>query len=432
LLLFLYVSLLCTSKSASSEQVSSHFRLNTKSLNEFTTLNGYFCFKIQNLKHPISISGFASVSALGCTPENVWQSYQENSPLFESIKIKEKSVWVSKLGTESEQKLQLLQSENPFYKKLDRSVIMAIYAARQSVKGYKGDKCKLGINIGSSRGATNLFEGFYKEFLETGGTHPLSSPTTTLGNLTSWIAQDLGTNGINISHSITCSSALHAVLNGITWLEANRADAFLVGGSEAPLTSFTIAQMQALKLYSKMEGEFACESMKQDKEHNTMVLGEGASTAILQKGITSNSQAVILGVGWGSEVISHPASISAKADCFQASMQMALTEAQLQTVDAIVLHAPGTVLGDSAELSAIEKIFNDRLPFLTGNKWMIGHTLGASGSFSLEMAMLMLKNNKLIKPAFYENSSKPEQLNTVMINAVGFGGNAVSIIIGKP
>jgi 3-oxoacyl-(acyl-carrier-protein) synthase len=38
-----------------------------------------------------------------------------------------------------------------------------------------------------------------------------------LGNISSWVAHDLQSSGPEISHSITCSTALHAVLNGVAW-----------------------------------------------------------------------------------------------------------------------------------------------------------------------------------------------------------------------
>ena len=130
--------------------------------------------------------------------------------------------------------------------------MLSILVARQAIKNAEwkaGDD--FGINLGSSRGATQLFEKHHQEFIETGKTATLTSPTTTLGNISSWVAHDLKNNGPEISHSITCSTALHAILNAVAWLQSGMATKFLVGGSEAPLTAFTIAQMHALKIYAK-------------------------------------------------------------------------------------------------------------------------------------------------------------------------------------
>ena len=115
---------------------------------------------------------------------------------------------------------------------------------------------------------------YHTDFLQTGKVSPFTSPTTTLGNISSWVSQELGTKGLQIDQSVTCSTAMHALLNGIAWLQADMAQGFLVGGSEAALTPFTIAQMQAIKLYSKAAHDSPCESMGFQKTKNTMVLRE--------------------------------------------------------------------------------------------------------------------------------------------------------------
>ena len=164
-----------------------------------------------------------------------------------------------------------------------------------------------------------------------------------------------------------------------------------------------------------------------------MVLGEAASMAVLEKGISERTMAVIAGYGFASEKLTHNSSISENAECFQKSMARALENALIDTVDAIVLHAPGTVKGDVAEKNAIDLVFGKQLPLLTSNKWLMGHTFAASGMLSVEMAVLMLQKNKFIENPFYANARHlPQELKTIMVNAVGFGGNAVSIILEKP
>jgi len=380
------------------------------------------------VKSPISIIDISSVSALGLAKEEIEFSYNNENCFFSKTKVENASVWVSKVGNTVEEKLRILKAEG--YDKLDRTVLLALLASR-SFKD-KIDKTGVGVNIGSSRGATELFEKYHEEFLKTSSTPVLTSPTTTLGNISSWVAQDLALSGPRLSHSVTCSTALHAMLNGIAWLESNMASQFLVGGSEAPLTPFTIAQMRALKLYSNLDTELPCESLKFDKKKNTMVLGEAASVALLQKGIVENAKAIIAGFGYASETLQHNVSISAEASCFQDSMKMALQNANTSGVDAVVMHAPGTVKGDIAEYKAIEKVFGSNMPLLTTNKWKIGHTLGASGMMSIEFAMLMLQENKLYPHPFYKNKPTQKSINSVIVNAVGFGGNAVSILLTKP
>ncbi len=334
------------------------------------------------------------------------------------------------ISEELQKTVEALKTSDNKYKSLDNSVLYAILASREAVKNAGWTKNDVfGINIGSSRGATQLFEKHHQEFIQTGKTGTLASPTTTLGNISSWIAHDLKSSGPEISHSITCSTALHALLNGVAWLRAGMVDKFLVGGSEAPLTPFTIAQMQALKIYSKEENEYKCQAFDLHKTKNTMVLGEGAAMICLEIDQSKNALAYIEGIGYATDILEHGISISTEADCFQKSMKMALQNTNLSDIDVVVMHAPGTIKGDLSEYKAIQKVFNKSLPMLTTNKWKIGHTFGTSGMLSLELAILMMQHNQFIGVPFAEKQTERKSIRKVLVNAVGFGGNAVSVLL---
>ncbi len=382
---------------------------------------------------PISITAVSSISPLGTSPDDIWESYQNDAHCISEKIFRNESTFVAQIPIEARQEIETLRLSDPKYKSLDDTVLYAIHASRQAVKkaGWKSSE-NFGINIGSSRGATNLFEKYHKDFLKSNKTKTLSSPTTTLGNISSWVAHDLQTKGPEISHSITCSTALHAVLNGIAWINSGMCNKFLVGGSEAPLTAFTIAQMRALKIYAKNnDDEFPCRALDLSKKTNTMVLGEAASMVCLEVGEKENALAIIKGIGYATEILEHNISISTDAKCFQKSMQMALGNLNPEDVDAIVMHAPGTVKGDTSEFKAIEKIFCNKIPLLTTNKWKIGHTFGASGTLNIELAILMLEHQKFISVPFLETKTATKKIKNILINAVGFGGNAVSILLSK-
>jgi 3-oxoacyl-(acyl-carrier-protein) synthase len=386
------------------------------------------------LSQPISITAIASVSPLGINREAIWNHYQNTEHCFTTHDFDGKPALAASLDAASKKIITALRTYDSKYKSLDDSVLFAIAASREAVKraGWTEDDI-FGINLGSSRGATGLFEKHFKDYLETGKASTLSSPTTTSGNIASWVSHDLQNNGPDISHSITCSTALHAMLNGVAWLHSGMADKFLVGGSEAPLTPFTIAQMQAMKIYAKNDAvEFPCRASDLTKQQNTMVLGEGAAVCCLEIGMKDNALAYIEGMGYATEVLEHNVSISAEAECFQKSMRMALRNTNADEVDVIVMHAPGTKAGDHTEYKAIQKVFGDQLPLLTTNKWKVGHTFGASGMLGIEMALLMIEHDVFIGVPFTEVQQQQRPIRKILINAVGFGGNAVSILICKP
>ncbi len=372
----------------------------------------------------VSITAIESLSPLGNSQREIWQSYLNDDHCLAFAE----GDWWAPVSESSTREIAQLTEAGSRLKNLDPTVLFAIAASRRAVMA-AGWNTDFGINIGSSRGATTLFEKHHSQFLQTGRAATLASPVTTLGNISSWVAQDLKATGPEISHSITCSTSLHALLNGIAWVNSGMAERFLVGGSEAPLTPFTIAQMKALKIYARTESDFPCRAMDFGKKTSAMVLGEGASVCTLQPGTDENSLAVIAGVGFATEATDHATAISAQANCFQKSMAMACGNS---IPDLIVMHAPGTLAGDNAEHAAIQAVFGQNLPLLTTNKWKMGHTFGASGMFSIEFAILMMKHRYFIGIPYLDMPSRPAKIDSVLVNSVGFGGNAVSVLLERP
>ena len=387
------------------------------------------------MSQTISITALASISPLGNNQKTIWENYQSTNHCFTEHFLDHKKTFVAKLDEDSKEIIAALKLSDIKYKFLDKTVLYAMAASRKAIQnaGWSPNDI-FGINIGSSRGATDLFEKHYQEYLETGKAQTLASPTTTLGNISSWVAHDLQSSGPEISHSITCSTALHALLNGVAWLRAGMVVKFLVGGSEAPLTDFTIGQMRALKIYSiehtvePFDG-WPCRAFDLEKTQNSLTLGEGAAVCCLEIGRKENALAFIEGIGYATEILEHNISISAEAICFQKSMKMSLQNTNLSEVDVIVMHAPGTKTGDLTEYKAIQKVFGNDLPMLTTNKWKIGHTFGASGILSIEMAILMMQHQEFIGVPFAKVQKPRNQIRKVLVNAVGFGGNAVSVLL---
>lgn len=388
----------------------------------------------------VAIYGLGSISALGSNPEQIHNSYLSGNQFLQKILYNGKPHWVGALNSTAQNELDSLIANNRHYRRLDRSVLMGIFSARQAMAraGWQADS-KLAIQFGSSRGATETLERSYQEFLTSGKVSAACSPTTTLGNLSSWVGQDLGAKGAQIENSVTCSTGMHAILNAVAWLKSGMASKFLVGASEAPLTAFTLEQMCALGLYADdINSAFPCRPLDFSSQVNTLVLGEGACALCLactdNMQLNSKPLAKIRGLGFAAESISSPTSISADGEAFYHSMQMAISQlASPREVDLILMHAPGTNLGDKAELCAVSEIFGADIPRLFSNKWALGHTFAASGLFSLEYALGVLEHGLSVNFPFPVSLSgnRAGSISTVLINSAGFGGNAVSILISR-
>lgn len=399
---------------------------------------------MSNREELIVLRGRGRVSALGTHD----QGYAVAIPGFTMRRPGPAAIPVAALSNEANDQLEALVREHAAYRQLDRTVLLAMLAARQASAqaGWTSHpEAALAVSIGSSRGATGRLEHHHHAFLTSGTTAVAASPLTTLGNVASWVAYDAGsTSGAALSHSSTCSSAFQALGNAVAWLRAGMAQRFLAGGAEAPLTAFTLAQMQALGIYSPLEAaQFPCRPGA--GKPSTFVLGEGAAVFALEQISRAALHAeraqqaafqpafCLESVGFGFEATSSKTGLSAQGRHFQTAMQMALRQAGCPpaTIDAIVLHSPGTLAGDAAERQAIRAVFGDNRPDITSNKWLLGHTLGASAALSLDYACHLLATQTWPAAPFATDltPAPTRPIRRVLVNAAGFGGNAACAIV---
>lgn len=333
------------------------------------------------------------------------------------------------------------------YARLDRTAHLAIAASRETVRLGSTVPVDVGlVSIGTSRGATTSLEESFEQFAHSCGRVPaLTSPVTTAGALSSWVAQDLLFSKsrepgcvLPLTTSMTCTSALHSLITAKAFVESSMVEAALFGGSESSLTPFTQAQVEALRIGAK-GGELSWPSRPcatDRPERCGLTLGEAAGTAWLvrvQQEYAQEADLALHGVGWGVEAISSPTGISDGGDCFEVAMRTALRDAGgVEGIDCVMLHAPGTVKGDTAEIRAVRRLLGD-VPLRT-SKHITGHTYGASGMVSLQLAQYLLHGGVWTPPPYpigggFECSGKVP--TRILINAAGFGGNAISLIVGR-
>lgn len=100
---------------------------------------------MQQQKHKIGIVGWGSISALGEDRASIWERYQQQEQYLSFSE--EKKVWEGSIPSESQKSLKRFQG-NKLYASLDRSVLMAMLAAKRAVKQSQwGVVDNIGINI---------------------------------------------------------------------------------------------------------------------------------------------------------------------------------------------------------------------------------------------------------------------------------------------
>jgi 3-oxoacyl-(acyl-carrier-protein) synthase len=371
----------------------------------------------------LAILNFGFTCAAGSSPEHFFQALKKTSAPYS---VKEGSAVFAIPERESNE-----TPENG----IDRAVHLAIRAAMPCIPTAEKEAGQtVLVNVGSSRGASSGWEREYSSFKERGNVSVKASPFTTPGNLSSHVASLLKKRSVTLDHSVTCGSGLQAIANAFAWIKSGLCDMAIAGGTEAPLTPFTMAQMKALKIVSSETGNFPTRPLSIEQHATGMLLGEGAAmfTLASAKHHEKDASYFITGIGMGHEFSNSPAGISSQGEALQKAMAGAMTMAGAKP-DLIMAHAPGTKNGDLAEHNALLKLFGDEIPHVYTNKHIIGHTLGASGVLSLITALILLEKQE-IPPMPYPcrgQENIPEKIRHVLINATGFGGNAISIMVSK-
>jgi 3-oxoacyl-(acyl-carrier-protein) synthase len=371
----------------------------------------------------LAILNFGFICAAGSTREDFFEALKKTTTPFS---LKEgTAVFAAPESGQDE------ISENG----MDRAVHLAMQAAGPCIQtAEKAIGQSVLVNVGSSRGATAGWEREYSSFKERGTVSVKASPFTTPGNLSSHVASLLKKRSITLDHSVTCGSGLQAIANAYAWITSGMCDMAIAGGTESPLTPFTIAQMKALKIVSTETDNFPTRPLSMEPRATGMLLGEGAALFTLAPAKHHNKDArfFITGIGMGHEFSSSPTGISGQGEALQQSMKKAMAMAGVKP-DLIMAHAPGTKNGDLAEHNALLNVFGNKMPRVYTNKHIIGHTLGASGVLSLITAIILLDKQE-IPPMPYRSRGQentPEGIRHVLINATGFGGNGISVMVSK-
>lgn len=258
-----------------------------------------------------------------------------------------------------------------------------------------------------------------------------------LGGLAEFSAAYLGVTGIAYSLSTACSSSAHVFNSAQRLLSLNLCDAVIIGGVDS-LCQLTLQGFSALASTS----QHRCAPFS--KTRDGINIGEAAAVFILSR---EESEIQLKGIGCCSDA-HHISAPDPSGKGAITSMNNALNNAGLahNAIDYLNLHGTGTQLNDMMESHAVYSIFSDTVP-CSSTKAITGHTLGASGAMELAFCWLLLNANNSQLPPQKGAYQKDEELAPIqlvrqnqttlrpithcMSNAFAFGGNNISLIIGK-
>ena len=304
------------------------------------------------------------------------------------------------------------------------------------------ESSRIGLINGTSVGGIDYTEETYFDFLDGKSIEFKKFKNHPNGTVTNQIAENIGKFDFINTISTACSSSANSILQGARLIKNNTLDSVIVGGTDS-LSSFTINGFKSLMIYD----EEACKPF--DQNRNGINLGEGSGYLILESGKslkkTKNKPVAKLS-GWCNAADAyHQTASSPEGTGAISSMKGALKMANLKprNIDYINAHGTGTGNNDLTELTAIKSVFEESIPAFSSTKAYTGHTLAACGGIESSLCIMAL-NKGLLYPNLNFNTaiknlavepnlffSENCDINHILSNSFGFGGNNTSLIFSK-
>ena len=386
----------------------------------------------------IVITGAGIVSAIGNDTSSVLVSLKnETSGIGEMryLSSVHKELPVGEVKLSDNQLKDILGL--PHEQIISRTTLLGAVALKQAVRdaAITTDGKRIVIINGTTVGGMDVTENLF----------PLTSHLSPLiiqlshdcGSCTKDIAALCGISAEVCTVSTACSSALNAVILGAEMLKNDEADIVIAGGTEG-LSKFHLNGFNTLMILDHQR----CRPF--DETRNGINLGEGAAYVVLQRKEDCNGafKAYISGYSNACDAF-HQTATSEEGTGPVLAMSQALKMSSLNTsdIDYVNAHGTGTPNNDLTESVAIKKVFGNDLPDISSTKAYTGHTTSASGAIELVICLLAMEHNFIpsnlgcttpLQGGIVPSKGKTDcQVDNVMCNAFGFGGNDSSLIISK-
>jgi|SRR6476661_947650 len=329
---------------------------------------------------------------------------------------------------------------------LSRTILLSYHAAREahaSIPAQALAGARVGFISATSVGGMDKSESFFEDYL----TNPATADVRKVvnhdcGKSTDYVAKKLDIKDFTTTISTACSSSANAIMLGARMIKSGLLDIVVAGGAD-PLTRFTFNGFNTLMIVDPEQ----CRPLDESREG--LNLGEGAAYVVLMADhLAANSGAAPLcrlsGYSNTNDAY-HQTALSDEGEGPYLAMSRALAASGLRPSDIgyINMHGTGTKNNDSAEGTAIRRLFGAELPKLSSTKSFTGHTLAASGAIEAVLSAKALQLGCIFPNYTFSESvagldMQPERafhadasLQHVLSNSFGFGGNCSSLIFSR-
>jgi len=249
-----------------------------------------------------------------------------------------------------------------------------------------------------------------------------------------------------ISTCTACTSGSQAIGYAFEAIKQGKQKVMVAGGAEE-LSATQAAVFDILFATSVRNDEPEQTPRPFDKDRDGLVIGEGATTLILedleyaeQRGAPIVAELIGFATNCDAMHVTQPT-----AETMEVAMRLGLQDAELDptAVGYVSAHGTATDLGDVAESQATNAVFGGNMP-ISSMKSYFGHTLGACGAQEVWLTLEMMNREEFWPTLNLENLDSrcaeldyvvggPRGISTeyVVSNSFAFGGINTSLVFKR-
>jgi 3-oxoacyl-[acyl-carrier-protein] synthase II len=405
------------------------------------------------------VTGIGLVTSLGTGREAVWDAVTAGRSGAGPITLFDASEHVTKFACEAGDFDPVAFMDARSARRMDRFAQLAVAAGTMAVEDARlpieGENDRIGTIIASGVGGLQTFEDQVAVLLDRGPTRvsPLFIPMMIANMGAAQLSMTLGLRGPLSCPVTACASGNHALGDALEVIRRDHADVMLAGGTEAAVTSISIAAFNSMKALSTRNDDPQTASRPFDTGRDGFVMGEAGAVLVLEE--LGHAQArgadiwcELVGYGMSGDA-HHLTEPDPTGHAPAMAMRMAMSDGGIapEQVDYINVHGTSTPVGDPSEIRVIQTALGEEVAAtvkVSSTKSMHGHCLGATGGVEAAISAMAIRAG-VIPPTINLNDLDPTcagvdhvanvpreaRVGVVLSNGFGFGGHNATIAMAR-
>lgn len=406
----------------------------------------------------VVVTGLGAVSPIGCGAERFWEGIRSERCGIGRITQFDASRLACQIAAEVGDFNPKDHFDVRSIQRIARFSQMAVAATREALKNAslpdRLDDENAAVIIGNCIGGIETETEAERKLFEKGPSRipAMTVPKMIINEAAGNISMDAGIHGPAHTIMTACASGTDALGHALDYIRFGKADIVITGGTEAPMTEFTLGGFCSIKALSTSYNDSPERASRPfDRDRDGFVMGEGAGILVfesLDHAMKRGAPILAEAAGWGATgdgyhlTAPNPDAFHVKRAILAALSDSGLTTSEIDYVNA---HGTSTPTNDPIETKAIKDAFGPEAARLrvSSIKGHIGHTLGAAGALE-GIACVKAIGDGFYPPTLHLENPDPEcdldyvpnhgvsgEIRAALSLSLGFGGHNSVIAFKK-